>query len=105
MCIRDRDYLGSPSDTRLAAMLRAGKTDGYRIAIPTAAHYDFVLTPFFSPLAEAIKLKGPIPGDRIVGLLDAYQIAFFDQYLRGKPSALLTGEGRPYPEATFEKVK
>jgi dienelactone hydrolase len=100
-----KDYLGSASDTRLAAMLRAGKADGYRIAIPTAAHYDFVLTPFFSPLAEAIRLKGPIPGERIVGLLDAYQVAFFDQYLRGKPSALLTGESRPYPEATFEKVK
>ncbi len=99
------DYLDSPSDKRTVSMLQAGKSDGYRISIPTAAHYDFVLTPFFSPLAAAIGLKGPIPSDRVVGLIDAYQDAFFDQYLRGTPSALMTGESRPYPEATFEKVK
>ena len=100
-----KDYLDSPSDTQLLAMLRAGRADGYRIAIPTAAHYDFVLTPFFSPLAATIGLKGPIPSDRVVGLIDAYQGAFFDQYLRATPSTLLTGASRPYPEATFTKVK
>ncbi len=92
-----KDYLDSPSDKRTVSMLQAGKSDGYRIGIPTAAHYDFVLTPFFSPLAPAIGLKGPIPSDRIVGLIDAYQDAFFDQYLRGTPSALLSGGSSPYP--------
>ena len=100
-----KDYLDSPSDKRTVSMLQAGKSDGFRIGIPTAAHYDFVLTPFFSPLAATIGLKGPIPSDRVVGLIDAYQEAFFDEYLRGKPSTLLTGASKPYPEAIFVQVK
>lgn len=99
------DWLNTPNDKRTVSMLNAGTADGYRVPIAGAAHYDFVMTPFFSPLASAVKLKGPIPSETVVGLIDAYQDAFFERYLRGLPSPLLTGESRPYAEAGFEKVK
>lgn len=100
-----QDWQDTPNDKLTVAMLQAGRADGYRIPIAGAAHYDFVMMPFFSPLASAFKLKGPIPADQVVGLLDAYQLGFFDHYLRGAPAPLLDGATQPYKEARLERIR
>jgi hypothetical protein len=45
---------------------------------------------------------GSIDPARALSITKAYVQAFFDQYLRGKKSALLNGASPEYPEITFD---
>ncbi len=65
-----------------------------------SGHFDFVLTPAFSPYADRFGLKGPIPGARVVTILDDYLVGFFDWSLLDVGGAVLTDP--PPPEAAFE---
>jgi predicted dienelactone hydrolase len=64
-------------------------------------HYDFTDLPALSPLAHALGLKGPIRGSRVHRIINDYSLAFFDLYLRGKPSELFDGPSPGYPEVIF----
>ena len=72
----------------------------YWIGLEGAGHNDFVLTPVFSPYADVLGLKGPIPSERVVPILDDYLNAFFDRYLLGVGGALL--DETPPPEMAIE---
>ena len=69
----------------------------YWLGIEGANHNDFVITPFFSPIAAQIGLKGPIPAGRIVPIVDNYLLGFFDVFLLGTGSAALDS-------VTFDEV-
>jgi hypothetical protein len=64
-------------------------------------HYDFTSVPLFTPLANAIGLKGPIPGNSGLELINFYTVAFFDQYLRGDDQGLLLSENSQFEAAQF----
>jgi predicted dienelactone hydrolase len=64
-------------------------------------HYDFTDLPALSPLAHALGLKGPIRGARVQRIVNDYSLAFFDLYLKGKPSQLFEGASPDYPEVVF----
>ena len=53
-------------------------------------------------LIPAYALAGPLDGQRVHAIINAYSVAFFDQHLRGRPAKLLAGPGAPYPEVLFE---
>lgn len=61
-------------------------------------HYDFTDLPLLTPLAYQLKLKGPLEGKRVVEIINAYALAFFNQALKGIPSPLLDGTSERFPE-------
>jgi alpha-beta hydrolase superfamily lysophospholipase len=68
-------------------------------------HYDFSDLPLLSPLAPQMGLKGPLNGQRVVAIIKAYSIAFFDQYLRNADRSLLQTAIEAYPEVQVQSVK
>jgi len=79
------------------------KGENFVMYISGTAHYDFTDLPAFSPLAPALGLKGPLNGDRVLEIINAYSLAFFDQYLRGENSDLLKGPSNEFPEVEFSQ--
>lgn len=78
---RSDDWIDTPNDRRLRGLAERSEQESYWIGIDEAGHNDFVMTPLFSPVADRLGLKGPIPSNRIIPILDEYQVAFFDRYL------------------------
>ncbi len=73
------------------------------LTILGADHYDFTDLPALSPLAPQLGLKGPIPGAQVQKILKDYTLAFFDLALKGKPTSLLDGPSKDYPDVRFEE--
>lgn len=74
------------------------KFGGYRIFLRGSTHASFTDKPLYSPLSK-LSGRGKIPPLREFQILRAYSLAFFEQELDGKPSALLAEAKSPYPEA------
>lgn len=100
MFIRSDEWRALPNDRRLRGMSERSPAVSYWIGLEGAGHFDFVLPPSFSPYADTLGLKGPIPSARVVTILDDYLNAFFDRYLLGVGGALL--DEAPPPEVAIE---
>jgi dienelactone hydrolase len=77
---------------------------GYRLTLQGSTHHTFVT---FEPLAALVlmlppELVGTIPGERAVGIVNTYIIAFFDRHLRGEDTPFLDAPSPDYPEVIFE---
>jgi len=68
------------------------------VSIDGTRHYDFTDLPMLSPIAPQLGLKGAISGRQMVKIMNTYLLAFFDQTLKGKPSALLKSHSPEFPE-------
>jgi hypothetical protein len=44
-----------------------------------------------------------LPGRRGHEIINAYTLAFFDHYLKGRSSPLLAGPSAEFPEVTFRR--
>ena len=73
-----------------------------RIGIEGAEENDFTFIPLLSPVANRLGLKGPIPTDRIIPIIDRYLTGFFQTVLLGTGSAAV--ESSPYAEVTVEII-
>jgi hypothetical protein len=93
-----------PSETnnRLLETLLAHTPNAITLTLLGSDHYDFTDLPMLTPLASRLGLKGPLNGRRALRIIDDYTLAFFDQYLMGKPSALLDGPNASYPEIRWD---
>ncbi len=69
--------------------------DWYAVTIAGSDHGDFSDLSLFYPRG-----KERIEPRRAHEIINAYTLAFFDRYLRGRPAPLLDGDP-PYPEATL----
>ena len=56
-----------------------------------------------SPLYQMTGLLGPIEGYRMLDITQAYVLAFFDKYLKGKEAPLLDSPADNYTEVDFRK--
>ncbi len=54
------------------------------------------------PLLGWLGALGEIEGRRVLQLMNAYTLAFFDRYVRDRPSPLLAGPSPDHPEVEFE---
>lgn len=97
---RSETWIDTPNDRRLRGLAERSEQESYWMGITGAAHNDFVMTPLFSPVADRLGLKGPIPPSRIIPIIDRYLVAFFDRYLYEIGGAVLDGE--PPPEVSVE---
>lgn len=75
----------------------------YRVDIDGTAHYDFTDLPAFSPLAAPLGFKGPLDGERVLTIIRAYSVAFFDRQLRNQADIYLKGIAPAFMEVTFEE--
>lgn len=100
MFIRSEEWQALPNDGRLRGMSERSPATSYWIGLDGAGHFDFVVTPLFSPYADVLGLKGPIPSSRVVPILDDYLNGFFDRHLLGVGGAVL--DEAPPPEVTLE---
>jgi predicted dienelactone hydrolase len=74
---------------------------GNIIKIRGTKHFDFSDCPLWTPLTAWIGFTGKISTKRIHHIINVYTLAFFDKYLQGKESALLSGPSSKYPEIEF----
>jgi hypothetical protein len=76
-----------------------GTGDAYTLTIADADHYDFT---DFTLLHREHPMIGSVDGRQMLKILNDYTLAFFDYYLKGKESDLLSGKSQPYPEVDFQ---
>jgi len=96
-------YPGSIDETQytIRAVFEHLPGDGYLVLVPGMFHANFSDAAYYSPLMQRLGILGPIDGKRSNRILDAYTLAFFDQYLKGQPAALLDGPSEQFPEVSF----
>jgi predicted dienelactone hydrolase len=83
------------STARMASM-----GDWYTLTVAGTEHGNF------SDLVLFLKQpKGRTDPRRAHEIINAYTLAFFDQYIRGKPSALLDASSQPFAEAKLQAWK
>lgn len=103
MFMRSEVWASEKNDALLNQLLETSTNARYRLTLAGTRHYDFSVLPLLTPLAPALKLKGPLPAERVLGITSAYVLAFFDEHLKGAASPLLSGPAALYPEVMFEK--
>ncbi|MES2391916.1 MAG: dienelactone hydrolase family protein [Acidobacteriota bacterium] len=77
------------------------KAGGYRMYVAGTQHMDFTDQPMLPPLHRG-SFTGPIAAGAVDAILRQTVLAFFDQSLRGKRSALLEPGQKTFPELTVE---
>jgi pimeloyl-ACP methyl ester carboxylesterase len=77
--------------------------DGYYVSVPGMFHLNFTDAPLFTPLGPLAGFTGPINAQRGFDIVNAYELAFFDQHLEDHPATLLDGPSKDYPEVSFSK--
>lgn len=87
------------------------QNDSYNLTIAGTKHQNFTDSPllksafseFVPELANFFSSEvGDIDSQRNAEIISAYNLAFFDKYLKGKDSPLLNGISGNYPEVSFE---
>ncbi|TAK13120.1 MAG: hypothetical protein EPO32_06260 [Anaerolineae bacterium] len=104
-------FLFMQSETDMWMMDNLARLDGlyvesaapaFHLSLTGVQHYDFGDYPLLSPVNSLLPEHGTMEGKRTVAMINAYLLAFFDQYLKGEPSVLLAGPSAEYPEVGFE---
>jgi dienelactone hydrolase len=85
--------------TQLANNLRAN--GGTQVTIAGTAHPNFIDDVLRSPVRR-LSGGGPIDARRGLFIVNSLVVAFFEQQLARRPSPLLSGNTRPFPEARAE---
>jgi predicted dienelactone hydrolase len=94
------DAMHDPEKHRL--FFDEAKAPAYYVVIRNAHHLDysdFCLLPHKTWLGTL----GPIQGDRMESIMNAYMLALFDHYLKGKTTPLLDTSVTPYSEVIFDR--
>jgi len=80
------------------SLLEHSTSDRYDVTVADTQHGHF------SDLLLANPPPGQLDPRRAHEIILAYTLAFFDKYLNGHDSSLLTGPSSPYPEVTFHRL-
>jgi dienelactone hydrolase len=79
---------------------------GYSVHLSGVAHFSFATDGvLFAPLVPEILPEaavGTLSGERVVEVMSAYGVSFFDRHLKGEDAPLLDGESADFPEVEFE---
>jgi predicted dienelactone hydrolase len=77
---------------------RSVDADTYILIVPESDHYDYT---DFTLLHRQHLMIGTVDGRQMLRIVNAYTLAFFDRYLKGEESDILTGATRPFPEVHY----
>lgn len=110
----DQADLGSTPSLILGSEGHTGETDGtwanffkwqtgwWRLFIVTgSSHLEFSDAAFWKLFGEPTRPLGPIEGQRMVDVTNAYIKAFFDEYLLGQDQPILDGPSEEWPEVVY----
>lgn len=103
MFISSPRWLGQDNQTLGYHLFNNASQDSYALTLANTEHYDFTDLPLLTPLTPQLGLSGSINSSYSLRMQNEYLLAFFNQYLKGEPSALLMTEPSPYPELTIER--
>ena len=84
-------------------MMARANTDVYNITVSGSIHEDFTEFPLLFPLFR--KTIGPpesIDSQKMLKIMNAYTLAFFNKYLKGIDSPLLDGPSPDFPEVIIK---
>jgi predicted dienelactone hydrolase len=87
---------------RLDRLFKNVSAPVFHLKLAGVLHNDFGDYPLLSPVSMMLPERGTLRGDRTLKVVNAYLIAFFDQYLKNLPSPLLKGRSIDYSEVQFE---
>ncbi|MCI0356398.1 MAG: hypothetical protein L0099_15375 [Acidobacteria bacterium] len=79
-------------------VFRRAQNDAWYVTVTGSTHFNYSDFSLISPLFRKLGLLGPIEGQRMEEIMNAYILAFFDQHLAGRESPLLKGASPDYPE-------
>lgn len=100
--MRSEEWQGDSNDALLSGIAARSQEISYVIGVEGAEHNDFVATPFLSPFASQMGLRGSIPAGQMIMIIDNYLLGFFDVYLVGTGSAAL--DSVSFPEVSVQVV-
>ncbi len=103
MFISTPRWLGPENQARGQAIFQNLTADGYELTLADTQHYDFTDIVLLSPLTPQLGLSGNINSAYSITIQNEYLLAFFEQYVRERPSTLLT-QPSSYPELTIERT-
>ena len=84
------------------ALFEHNRADAYYVTMNGMFHVNWTDAPIWSPIVRWIGLAGPIDPYRGFAETNSYTLAFFDRYLKGKPSPLLNETPGRQPDARLE---
>lgn len=99
---RSEEWTDYDNDAALRDFFEAGEAPGYWMSVDGSNHKDFVISTYVSPIASWIGLKGPIDGEQMADIVEAYLSGFFDRFLKDSASGILLGPPERFPEVRFE---
>ena len=77
----------------------------YAVAVRGTTHLNFTDLVLYSPVLKFTKEFCPIEDDRMVKIINAYAVAFWDEYLNGQISPRLDGPSPDFPDVIIEVTK
>lgn len=83
------------------AIYSKAKADAYSVTVGGSAHFNHLDFSIMSPLYKMLRVLGPIEGYHMLNITEDYVRAFFDKYLKGKDSPLLSKDSDKYIEVTY----
>jgi len=81
------------------------KNTTYAVVVQGTTHFNYTDLFLYSPVLKFTQILGSIEGDRMVKIINAYTVAFWDEYLKSEMSPLLDGPSPDYPEVTIDVSK
>jgi predicted dienelactone hydrolase len=95
-------FLNNETNDTNETVYRMADAPAYYVTIQGTTHTNFTELGLISPLFRWVGALGPIDQRRMIQISNAYILAFFDKYLQGIASSLLSGVSPRYPEVRFE---
>jgi len=83
-------------------VFRRAQSDVWYLTVTGSTHFNYSDFSLISPLFRKLGLLGPIEGERMETIMNAYIRAFFDQYLTNEDSRLLKSASPDYPEVVLQ---
>jgi acetyl esterase/lipase len=101
--MRSPDAVGTENDGRLRGIAERNEGAAYWLTVSDAEPNDFVVAPVFSPIGHRLGIRGSIPADLMLSIVDRYLAGFFDHALLGSGTAAL--DRNPFPEVALEVIR
>jgi dienelactone hydrolase len=102
MFLSTNEWLSSKNQSIGKIFIDGQEQASYEVTIDEMSHYNFTDIPLLTPLAAQIGLGGKINGARGIRILNDYNLAFFDRYLKDSNSPILEEVAERYTEVSFE---
>jgi hypothetical protein len=97
--------LGGVNQTLIEYMMGRAHAAIYSITVRGSRHNNFMDLSVFSPVLKYTGgMVGKIDGDKMLRIMNAYIVAFFDRHLKGIDSPLLNGPSPDFPEVILKTI-